>query len=124
MGPHSSRALMWKALETARVSSGWAGLAEKAVLNNNTIIVHLVCRRITDSLARFRSSLARRSNSSKGKRRENIWRTDYRFSFRSFIRLAFSVDNHSVLTSKFFQLIFSPLSKTRLYLAPTKMALI
>ena len=115
---------MWKALETARVSSGWAGLAEKAVLNNNTIIVHLVCRRITDSLARFRSSLARRSNSSKGKRRENIWRTDYRFSFRSFIRLAFSVDNHSVLTSKFFQLIFSPLSKTRLYLAPTKMALI
>ena len=47
MGPHSSRALMWKALETARVSSGWAGLAEKAVLNNKTIIVHLVCRRIT-----------------------------------------------------------------------------
>ena len=123
MGSHSSRALMWKALETARVSSGWAGLAEKAVLNNNTIIVHLVCRRITDSLARFRSSLARRSNSSKGKRRENR-RTDYRFSFRSFIRLAFSVDNHSVLTSKFFQLIFSPLSKTRLYLAPPKMALI
>lgn len=122
--PHSSCALMWKELETAKVSSGWAGLAEKAVLNNNTIIVHLVCRRITDSLARFRSSLARRSNSSKGKRRENIWRTDYSFSFRSFIRLAFSVDNHSVLTSKFFQLIFSPLSKTRLYLAPTKMALI
>lgn len=114
---------MWKALETARVSSGWAGLAEKAVLNSNTINVHLVCRRITDSLARFRSSLARRSNSSKGKRRENIRRTNYRFSFRS-IRLAFSVDNHSVVTSKFFQLIFSPLSKTRLYLAPTKTALI
>lgn len=46
------------------------------------------------------------------------------FILQTFYSACLSVDNHSVLTSKFFNLYFSPLSKTRLYLAPIKMALI
>lgn len=143
MGPHSSRALMRKAppLLWKRLEFRVAGLAlqnsgpvskrgsknfvfnyyfsrpPQKRNNNNNIIVHVVCRRIIVFFACFRSSQARSSNSSKGIRRENIWRTDYRLSFRRFIRLAFP-STTTLCSRASFSIYILPLKVRRVFTSP------
>ena len=133
------------ALETARVSSGWAGLAEIAVLSPKGEVKTLSLITISAASTKKKEQQYHRSPSlqenyrlvrvlqelasaqleflernKKGKHLEDR----LPFILQKFYSACFFRRQPLCAHQEVFQVIFSPSSKTRLYLAPTKMALI